>query len=267
MKSLGTGIVISALVCILAPAARAQQPEILVSAAASLTDVLTGLAPQAEQAIGAKLLFNFGASGALRRQIQEGAPVDVFFSASSEDVDKLMRDGLLAAGTRKDLLSNRMVLIGAPEAAPVRAATAGATTAGAATDALKAAFKNAALVAIGNPDTVPAGRYAVQALETYGVYAVVKSKLVLGGNVREVLQYVQSGSAPLGIVFLTDAMAASPGSVQRLFVFPAGSTRPILYPAAVVKASRHQETAARLIQFLQGNSARGAFRQAGFILQ
>jgi molybdate transport system substrate-binding protein len=262
MKSLSLGIIVSVLVCTLAPMASAQQPEVLVSAAASLTDVLTGLAPQAERAIGARLLFNFGASGALRRQIEEGAPVDVFFSASSEDMDKLMTEGLLAAGTRKDLLSNRMVLIGLPGAAPVRAATPDA-----AADALKAVLAAANLVAIGNPDTVPAGRYAAQALEAYGLYGIAQSKLVLGGNVREVLQYVQSGSAPLGIVFLTDALAASPGSVQQLFVFPEGSTKPILYPVAVVKASKHRETATRLIQFLHDEAASSAFRQAGFILK
>jgi molybdate transport system substrate-binding protein len=264
MKSLRAGMLAFLLACAIAPASSAQRPEILVSAAASLTDVLTGLAPRAEQAIGAKVLFNFGASGALRRQIEEGAPVDVFFSASSEDMDTLTAEGFLTAATRKDLLSNRMVLIRAPGggAAPAPGATADAEA-----DALKAIVTDAALVAIGNPDTVPAGRYAVQALESYGLYDIVKSKLVLGGNVREVLQYVQSGSAPVGIVFMTDALAAPSGSVQQLFVFPESSTLPILYPVAVVRASKHPEAAARMIRFLQGDAARGAFRQAGFILK
>lgn len=264
MKSLRAGMVAFLLACAIAPALPAQRPEILVSAAASLTDVLTGLAPRAEQAIGAKVLFNFGASGALRRQIQEGAPVDVFFSASSQDVDTLTAEGFLTAATRKDLLSNRMVLIRTPGngAAPAPGATAHAEA-----DVLKAIVTDATLVAIGNPDTVPAGRYAVQALESYRLYDIVKSKLVLGGNVREVLQYVQSGSAPVGVVFLTDALALPSGSVQQLFVFPESSTRPILYPVAVVRASKHPEAAARLIQFLQGDAARSAFRQAGFILK
>lgn len=254
MKSLKATVVVLTLLGALAPALAAQEPQILVSAAASLTDVLTGLAPRAEQAIGAKLLFNFGASGALRRQIEEGAPVDLFFSASSEDMEKLEKAGLVVSASRKDLLSNRMVLIGSPGTLPVDSA-----------DALKSLISGVPLLALGNPDTVPAGRYAMQALETYGLSAVVASKLVLGGNVREVLQYVQSGSAPLGIVFRTDVLAASRGSVQQVFVFPETSTRLILYPVAVVSASRNQEAAARLVQFLQGDVARSAFQNAGFI--
>jgi len=256
MKSLKAAAAVLALLCSLAPALAAQQPQVLVSAAASLTDVLTGLAPQAEQAIGARLLFNFGASGALRRQIEEGAPVDVFFSASSLDVDKLLAAGLLVAGSRTDLLSNRVVLIGGPGAQPVDS-----------TEALKALIAGAGLLAVGNPDTVPAGQYAMQALEAYGMSAAVKSKLVLGGNVREVLQYVQSGSAPLGIVFLTDVLSAPRGSVQQLFVFPQAATQPILYPVAVVSASPNKEAAERYVRFLQGDIARAAFREAGFILR
>ncbi len=264
MKSLASLVVISlALALAVAPAASAEQPEIVVSAAASLTDVLTSLSSPAEQFIGAKLLFNFGASGALRRQIEEGAPVDVFFSASSEDVDKLLAKSLLVAGTRKDLLSNRVVLIGGPHASPLRSAETET-----AVSALKALLSGASLVAVGNPDTVPAGRYAVRALTTYGLYPIVKSKLVLGGNVREVLQYVQNGSAPLGIVFLTDALTVSPGSIQRLFEFPDDAVGvPILYPVAVVSASKHKDKAEKLIEFFQGDAARNAFRSAGFILR
>jgi molybdate transport system substrate-binding protein len=264
MKRLASLIVILfTLVCALVPMASAQQPEILVSAAASLTDVLSGLAPQAEQSIGAKLVFNFGASGSLRRQIEEGAPVDVFFSASSEDVDKLLAKGLLVAGTRKDLLSNKIVLIGGPRATPIRAREKET-----AVSALKTLLSGANLVAVGNPDTVPAGRYAVLALTSYGLYPIVKSKLALGGSVREVLQFVQSGSAPLGIVFLTDALTVSPDSIQQLFVFPDEAVGvPILYPVAVVNASKNKETAEKLIEFLQGDIARNAFRSAGFLLK
>jgi molybdate transport system substrate-binding protein len=264
MKRLASLIVISfTLACALAPMTSAQQPEILVSAAASLTDVLSGLAPQAEQLIEAKLVFNFGASGSLRRQIEEGAPVDVFFSASSEDVDKLLAKGLLVAGTRKDLLSNKIVLIGGPQATPIRA-----TEKETAVSALKTLLAGASLVAIGNPDTVPAGRYAVLALTSDGLYPIVKSKLALGGSVREVLQFVQSGSAPLGIVFLTDALTVSSDSIQQLFVFPDEAVGvPILYPVAVVSASKNKGTAEKLIEFLQGDAARNAFRSAGFVLK
>jgi len=265
MKSLAWVIAISsAVACISAPAAVGQEAEILVSAAASLTDVLSSLSSQAEQHIGAKVLFNFGGSGALRRQIEEGAPVDVFFSASPEDVEALEAKGLLVAGTRKDLLSNTVVLIGGPESTPLYG-----TTPAAATDALRSLLSSASLLAIGNPDTVPAGRYAVRVLTTYGLFSIVKQKLALGGNVREVLQYVQNGSAPLGIVFATDVLAASPGSVRQLFAFPEDSlaNHPILYPVAVVSASKHKDIAMKLIEFLRGDAARDAFRAAGFILK
>ncbi len=264
MKSVAATVALSfALVFGSATAAAGQQQEILVSAAASLTDVLSGLAPQAEKSIGAKVLFNFGGSGALRKQIEDGAPVDVFFSASVEDMATLQAKGLVVAGTREDLLSNQVVLIGGPAAEPLHGATAAA-----ARDDLQALLEKTDLLAIGNPDTVPAGRYAVQALKRYGVYATVASRLALAGNVREVLQYVQNGSAPLGIVFATDALAAPAGSVKQLFVFPQGSLEtPILYPVAVVSASKNKEKAARMIEFLKGDPARNAFRAAGFILK
>jgi molybdate transport system substrate-binding protein len=255
-------VIIAGLVCAFAPAF-AQQPEVLVSAAASLTDVLNSLAPTAEQYVGAKLVFNYGASGALRQQIEEGAPVDVFFSASSEDVERLAAKGLLVPNSRKDLLSNTIVLVGGPEASPVLAKDKGE-----AVQALKVLLSNANLLAVGNPDTVPAGRYAVSALKNWGLYPVVESKLVLGGNVREVLQYVRSGSAPLGIVFATDARAASPGSIRQMFVFPDDAVGiPILYPVAVVSASKNKDKAEKFIEFLQGETARRAFRDAGFILR
>jgi molybdate transport system substrate-binding protein len=234
-----------------------QRAQIIVSAAASLTDVLTGLQPGAESFIGARVLFNFGGSGALRRQIEEGAPVDVFFSAAAEDMDRLEKQGLIVTSTRRDSLSNSIVLIGSASLSPVGA------------DGLRALLASSEFLAIGNPDSVPAGRYAVQALTTFELLSTVDRKLVLGGSVREVLQYVLSGSAPLGIVFITDALSLKPGSpVRQLFVFPGDATKtPILYPVAVVSASRNRETARRMVEFFQGSAARQAFRSAGFIVK
>jgi molybdate transport system substrate-binding protein len=231
----------------------AQETEILVSAAASLTDVLTALAPAAEKVIGARVSLNFGGSGTLRKQIEEGAPADLFFSASSDDMDGLEAKGLILSGTRKSLLTNTLVLIGAADTEPATG-TAG----------LRALLSEARLLAIGNPDSVPAGRYAAEALDGLGLSPVVKGKLVLGGSVREVLQYVQSGSAPLGIVFATDALSAG-ARVRTLFVFDAEAIRtPVLYPIAVVRASKKADASQRLIEFLQGPLAREAFRKAGF---
>ncbi len=240
----------------------AEQGEIIVSAAASLTDVLTGLQPRAEAFIGARVLFNFGGSGTLRRQIEEGAPVDVFLSAAAEDMEKLEKEGLVVGSSRRDTISNAIVLIGSPgTGSPGTAFPAGV-------DGLRALLERTEFLAIGNPDSVPAGRYAVQALTSLGLFSIVERKLVLGGSVREVLQYVQSGSAPLGIVFVTDVVSLKPGHpVQQLFVFPTDAANtPILYPVAVVSASRNREKAGSMVEFLQSPAARQAFRSAGFIL-
>ena len=242
----------------LAGSSFAQQQELIVSAAASLTDVLNALKPPAEAFIGSRVLYNFGGSGALRRQIEEGAPVDVFFSAAAEDMDKLEKGGLIAQGTRTDLLSNAIVLVTDMDIPPVGDV-----------DGLRNLLEKAALLAIGSPDTVPAGRYAVQALTSDGLYGAVEKKLVFGGTVREVLQYVQTGSAPLGIVFVTDALSASAGShVRQVYTFPASALQtPILYPVAVVKASKNPGSAGKLIDFLRSAAAKDAFRAAGFVVK
>ena len=236
-------------------AACAQQGEVVLSAASSLTDVLTLLQPEAAREIGARILFNFGASGALRKQIEEGAPVDVFFSASDNDMDLLETQALIARGSRRELLSNTLVLIAGKGSRSV-----------AGLDELRQLLSAAKLLAIGDPDSVPAGRYAVQALRTLGLYGIVEDKRVLGGSVREVLQFVQSGSAPLGVVFATDAHA--PGSrVLTVYDFPAASlTTPIRYPIAVIAATKNPALAFRLAAFLEGARAREAFRSAGFIV-
>jgi len=241
-----------------APGLPAEQPTILVSAAASLTDVLGSLKGPAEAYIGAGIQFNFGASGTLRRQIEEGAPVDLFFSAAREDMDRLQKEGMVVPATRRDLLSNQMALIGSEAGPPVSDASG-----------LRPLLEKAPLIAIGNPDLVPAGRYAREALGSVGLLSMVEGKLVLGGNVREVLQYVESGSAPFGIVFATDARAVRRNSpVKVIWLFPPEAvTTPILYPAAVVSASRHTDAAAKMIEFLQGRAAREAFQAAGFIVK
>jgi len=251
-------IVVASLALCIALSSFAQSAQLIVSAASSLTDVLTGLKAEAEKSIGATVLLNFGGSGSLRKQIEEGAPADVFFSAASEDMDKLEKAGLLAPGTRVDLLSNAIVLVGDEASAPPSS-----------TEELKSLLAGTSLLAIGNPDTVPAGRYAVQALKSLGLYSLVEKKLVFGGTVREVLQYVESGSAPLGIVFLTGAMTLKPGDkVARLYRFPESAlTSPVLYPVALVAASKLKDKGSLYLSFLKGSSAKEAFAKAGFAVK
>lgn len=233
----------------------AQGRPLLVSAASSLTDVLSDLKPSAEKAVGAPIQFNFGASGSLRAQIENGAPVDVFFSASAADLDKLEAADLLSPGSRIELLSNSIVLVVEGRRAPLSG-----------TSELARLLSEASILAIGNPDSVPAGRYAVQALKSLGLYSLVEGRLALGGTAREVLQYLQSGSAPLGIVFLTDAMSVKTGApVSVAYAFPASAlSERIVYPAAVVAASRNQAAAAAFLAFLRSSDARDAFAAAGF---
>ncbi len=231
------------------------QSSLVVSAASSLTDVLNGLKAEAEKASGLPIQFNFGGSGSLRKQIEEGAPVDLFFSAAAEDMDKLDKAGLLAPRTRLDLLANSVVLVADSGQKPVSRI-----------EELQPLLQGAKVFALGNPDSVPAGRYGVQALRSLGLYPLVEDRLVLGNNVREVLQFVQTGSAPYGIVFLTDALSIKSGSpITVVYRFPASSlASPVVYPIAVVGASKSQAAAARLIAFLQGKLAQDAFAAAGF---
>lgn len=245
----------------LAFGAYADGPELVISAAASLTDVLNGLKPEAEKAIGATVRYNFGGSGALRKQIEQGAPADVFFSAAASDMDSLVKAGLVAPASKVDLLSNAIVLVGS--------VPAGAKAPAVKTNAdLKALLMGAKLFAVGNPDSVPAGRYAVQALKALDFYSIVEKKLVLGGNVREVLQFVQTGSSPYGVVFLTDAMTLKPGSgVEVLYQFPAKLTTPVIYPVGVIAATKSADKASAFIAFLQTPAAKAAFTKAGFVVQ
>jgi len=245
-----------------APSPKTATPEILISAASSLTDVVTALKPEAERRSGAKILLNFGASGSLRAQIESGAPVDLFFSASGIDMDRLQKGGFIEPGSRKDVLTNSMVLIGD------RGSGAKAdTTAGSIKDltVLRSLLAGATLLAIGNPDTVPAGQYSMQALDSLGLSSLVEGKLVYGGNVRQVLQYVSSGAAPLGIVFKTDALTLPPsGDTVILFEFPLSASEIPRYPIAVMASSKHKDAAARAAAYLAGPEAAQAFARAGF---
>jgi molybdate transport system substrate-binding protein len=250
VKSLFLGILLSAG----AVAACAAQ-DITLAAASSLTDVLLQIQGDAQKYVGAQIFVNLGGSSVLRRQIEEGAPVDVFFSAARDDMDKLAQEGLIRTGTRRDLLKNSLVMIADPSTKAVTGR-----------EEMRKLVAAASVVAVGNPDSVPAGRYAVEALKKYGLYEIAQPKLALGGTVREVLQHVQNGSAPLGIVFLTDALSAQPpGSVVRIFRFPAETfSSPIVYPVAVTTASKNRAIAEKLIEFLRSDAARSVFVKAGF---
>lgn len=236
----------------LAPARqRKDNIEILISAAASLKDVMGAITPAFEKrSPGIRLTFNYGASGQLRIQIEYGAPADVFISAAVADMDALEQKGLIDRNTRQDVARNSLVLIRNRTVGPHFQKTEDLSN------------KDIVRVAIGNPVTVPAGRYAREALESGNLYDRLKSKLILGENVRQVLDYVARGEADAGFVYRTDAMAES--KVEVVEIIPASRHKPILYPAAALKTGNNAASAKKFVEYLRSEEAQRIFRKYGF---
>jgi molybdate transport system substrate-binding protein len=259
MKSLASAsmtlVAILILAMIVLPVNESQA--LVVSAPASMTEVLTALKPEAERHLGLPILLNFGSSGALRSHIEHGARVDVYISAAANHMDRLEHSGLLATGTRRNLLSNNLALIGDSSRAKPRSL-----------EELLGLLASVDRIALGDPAVVPAGGYAIEALTRLGVSGLDGERLILGGSVRQVLSFVGSGSAPLGMVFVSDAVSASAaasGRVEILHVFPADSfPTPVVYPAAAMATSEWQTEAVQLIDFLTSANARTTFLAAGF---
>ena len=229
---------------------RSQPPVITVSVAASLQDAVKQIGPAFEQSRpGTRVQFNFGGSGTLERQIEQGAPVDVFLSAASGPMDELAKNGLIDPTTRYNLLRNDVVLI----------APAGSKHPDSFEDLAQSAVK---LIALGDPGSVPAGDYGRQVLEKMQLWPAVQKKLVLAKDVRQVLTYVETGEADAGIVYSTDARLSS--RVRVAAAAPETSHQPVIYPVAVVK-NTHNSTAARAFaSYLNGPEARRTFTRLGF---
>lgn len=235
-------------------------PAILVFAAASLTDAVGEIArafgtqgAQPGERAGASIPVrtSFAASSVLARQIEAGAPADVFLSADSDWMDYLEQRNLLRAGTRRDLLGNALVLV-APAGSAVQLTLEPKVD-------LTAALAGGRL-ATGDPDSVPVGRYAQAALRHLGIWDQVAPRLVRAENVRMALEYVARGEATLGIVYRTDALAEK--RVRVVDVFPATTHPPITYPVALTAGA--QREAAAFEAFLEGDAAREIFVRYGF---
>lgn len=249
------GVILLMLVgvaCAVAPASAAQAPSSLtVSAAISLKDVLDELGHSyTHHHPGVKVVFNYGGSGTLQHQIEQGAPVDIFVSAAEKQMDALAAEDLLAAGTRRDIARNTLVLITPAHAAELH------DFAGLTRDDVK-------IIALGEPATVPAGAYAQQTLEHLGVFAAIQKKIVYAKDVRAVLTYVETGNADAGVVYATDAKISS--KVRVVATAPENSHDPIVYPAAVLKASKSPDAARSFLAFLAGPQARVALEKYGFV--
>lgn len=238
------------LLALVALPARAGPPVVL--AAASLQESLTAAADAWVARHHARPLLSFAASSALARQIESGAPADLFISADEAWMDDVAAHGLIRRGTRRSFLANRLVLV--------------APTATARPVAIAPGFPLARLLgtgrlAMGEPTSVPAGKYGRQALTRLGIWAAVAPKVAGAENVRAALALVERGEAPFGIVYASDARASR--AVRVAGVFPAGSHAPITYPVAQLTASTAPEADA-FRRFLVSPAGTSIFARYGF---
>jgi len=232
---------------LLALAVQAHAQAQTIFAAASLKNALDEIAAR----YTARPTLVYGASSALAKQIENGAPADLFISADIDWMDYVEKKGLLAPGTRKNLLGNRLVLI-APAKQPVKLQPAPGFP-------ISSFLKNGR-IALAEPATVPAGKYAKAALEKYGVWQQVAGRVAAAENVRAALGLVARGEAPLGVVYQTDASAEP--AVMVAGVFPADSHPPIVYPAAVLKSARRG--AVSFMEHLASPASQRVFEKHGF---
>jgi molybdate transport system substrate-binding protein len=232
-------------------AAEVDKPSITVFAAASLTNVLQELGDGFTKETSMPVRFSFAASSVLARQIENGAPADVFFSADLEWMDYLQSRHLIQPDTRHDVLRNRLVLI-APVDSTIKLKIEPHV-------ALAAALGKGRL-ATGDPDSVPAGRYAREALTAMGIWNEVADRMVRADSVRSALAFVDRGEAPLGIVYETDALIDK--HVRVVDTFPADSHLPIVYPVALTSVAKTD--ASKFVAYIRGPAGTVAFKAYGF---
>jgi molybdate transport system substrate-binding protein len=227
-----------------------------VFAAASLKESMDEAAAAYQQATGTPVRVSYAASSALARQVEQGAPADVFASADLEWMDYLQQRGLVDAAQRRNLLGNTLVLV-APAASRVAVDPAQP-------GALLRALGADGRLAVGQTSSVPAGKYARASLQQLGQWEAVQPRLAEADSVRAALLLVSRGEAPLGIVYGSDAKADP--NVRVVATFPASSHAPIVYPVAALKASRNPQAQA-FVQWLGSAPAKAIFVRRGFSLQ
>lgn len=241
---------ILALALLLAPALSAA--EITVFAAASLTDSLKEIAVRYEKQSGDRIVFNLGASSTLARQIEAGAPADIFFSADEAKMDGLAKEGLIDATTRKSRLGNSLVVVVAADST-LKIDSAAALT--------NAAVKK---IALAEPKSVPAGIYAKAWLEKLQLWPAIEPKVVPLENVRAALAAVESGNVEAGVVYKTDAGISK--KVKVAYEVPIQDAPVISYPVALVKDSKQPAAAKKFLNYLDSQTAGDIFKQFGFLL-
>lgn len=230
------------------------KPEVslTISAASSLTDVLMEIEKLYEaDNPNVALTMNYGSSGSLARQICQGAPVDVFISAANKQMDDLEKDKLLVENSRKVLLKNGLVLIAPKDSDKVKGFDSLTT------DGVK-------LIACGEPESVPAGKYTRESLAKLGLWDKIQSKLVFAKDARQLLTYIESNNADAGFVYTTDARISD--KVKVVLTVDEKSHSPIVYPGAVIASSKSQATSQDFLNYLSGVKARSVFEKYGFIV-
>ena len=229
---------------------KAEPVKLTISAAASLQDAAVELKDiYQKQQPGVEITYNFEASGPLQKQIEEGAPVDLFISAGKKQMDALTDKRLIIDTSRVNLLSNELVLI------------AGQDSRLTGFDGLTGA--DIKKIGIGTPETVPAGSYAKEALTTLKLWDKIQTKLVQAKDVRQVLTYVETGNVDAGLVYKSDAMAGK--NIKTIAAAPADAHKPIVYPMAIIKSTKHQKETEAFAYFLQSSEAAGVYEKYGFI--
>jgi molybdate transport system substrate-binding protein len=244
---------VAAIALVLAgTAGLASGQELTLSVAASMKEAVEELGRHFQQTHpGVRIDYNFGASGDLEKQIEAGAPIDLFISAATRQMDELERRGLVDAVTRREFARNVLVVAKPSDATQALAGAA------------DLAASRVERIAIGNPKTVPAGQYAAESLRALGLWERLKDKLVFAENVRQVLDYVARGEVDAGVVYATDVRVRA-DRVAVAFRLPPSSYSPIAYPVAVVSGSRHAALARALIDLLVGPEGQTVLSGLGF---
>ncbi|MGG3883788.1 molybdate ABC transporter substrate-binding protein [Brevibacillus panacihumi] len=233
------------------PQAANESVELMVLAAASLTDALNSLKSSYEESHpGVKLTYSFGSSGKLAQQIEQSAPADLFLSASQADMNKLDEKQLILPETRVDFSGNSLVLVTAKE------------NGAAITSFEELTDSSLQHIAVGAPESVPAGRYTKEVLDNLKLWDSLSDRLVFGSDVRQVLTFVEAGNAEVGVVYSSDA--ATSEKVKVLAEAKEDLHKPIVYPGAVVRDSAHADAAKQFLSYLTSEEGKKALQEYGF---
>lgn len=256
MKSRSIVFIVTLLLAtVCANAAERSRVTLTVFAAASLTDSLQEVSDEFTRASGIPVRLSFAASSALAKQVEAGARADVFFSADQDWMDYLQARRLIEGSTRVELLRNRLALV-----APLDSRASIQLVKDA---PLAEALGRSGRLAIGDPDSVPAGKYAKAALTSLDLWQQVQSRLARAENVRVALMYVARGEAPLGVVYSTDARVEP--RVKVVALFPETSHSPITYPVAAIRDA--QSETMQYLDYLRSDAAKRVFERAGFTVR